>query len=150
MKQKLKMVSLKVEPRHAENLKTIAKIQDESQSGLLRIWIDKELEKNILDIVSEAGQTIQLEANPNDDYTTIEKEFEHADLVFDLSIEIGHKYYPADYESDLGYEFEVISYKVTLLGITDENGDIGINGKLKKQIEKGFNKNLTFDIFRKS
>lgn len=150
MKQKLKMVSLKVEPRQTENLKTIANIKKESQSELLRNWIDKELEKNILDIVSEAGRTIQIEASQYDDYTTIETEFEHADLMFNLSIEVGHEYYPPDYESDMGYQFETLTYKVTLISIEDENGIIQMNNRLIKQIEKGFNKNLTFDIFKKN
>lgn len=149
MKQKLKMVSLKVEPRHTENLKTISKIQNESQSGLLRNWIDKELEKNILDIVSEAGKEIEMYASPNDDYTTIETEIESSDLFFTLSIEVLHKYYPPEYECDNAYEFEVLSYKVTLVEINDENGVVEVNKKLIRQIEKCFNKNLTFEITKK-
>lgn len=149
MKQKLKMVSLKVEPRHTDNLKMISKIQNESQSGLIRKWIDKELEKNILDIVSEAGKEIEFRANPNDDYTTIEEEIESSDLVFKLSIEIAHKYYPPEKDCDNAYEFEVLSYKVTLLEINDENGLVEVNKKLEKQIEKWFNKNLTFNIIKK-
>ena len=149
MKQKLKMVSLKVEPRHTDNLKMISKIQNESQSGLIRKWIDKELEKNILDIVSEAGKEIEFRANPNDDYTTIEDDIESSDLVFTLSIEVAHKYYPPEEDCDNAYEFEVLSYKVTLLEINDENGLVEVNKKLEKQIEKWFNKNLTFNIIKK-
>lgn len=148
MAQKLKMVSLKVEPRQKENLITISNINDKSQSELLRNWIDKELEKNILDIVSEAGKEIEFRANPNNDYTTIEEEIESSDLVFTLSIEVAHKYYPPEEDCDNAYEFEVLSYKVTLVEINDENGVVEVNKKLEKQIEKGFNKNLTFNILK--
>ena len=149
MKQKLKMVSLKVEPRQKENLITISNINDKSQSELLRNWIDKELEKNILDIVSESGKEIEFRANPNNDYTTIEEEIESSDLVFKLSIEIAHKYYPPEDDCDNAYEFEVLSYKVTLLEINNENGLVEVNKKFDKQIEKWFNKNLTFNIIKK-
>lgn len=148
MAQKLKMVSLKVEPRQKENLITISNINDKSQSELLRNWIDKELEKNILDIVSESGKEIEFRANPNNDYTTIEEEIESSDLVFKLSIEITHKYYPPEEDCDNAYEFEVLSYQVTLLEINDENGLVDVNKKLEKQIEKWFNKNLTFNIIK--
>jgi len=149
MAQKLKMVSLKVEPRQTENLKTISKMNDKSQSELLRNWIDKELQKNILDIVSESGQDIEVFADANDDYTNHFATIETDAVNFSLAFEIAHKYYPPEPECDNAYEFEVLSYKTTLLEITDENGKVEIPKNLERAIEKGFNKNLTFNLIKK-
>ena len=148
MAQKLKMVSLKVEPRQTENLKTISKMNDKSQSELLRNWIDKELQKNILDIVSESGQEIEVFAD-DPKFTSIFPIIQTDSINFHLAIEIEHNYYPPDPEFGNAYEFEVLSYKTTLLEITDENGKVEIPKNLEKSIEKGFNKNLTFNIIKK-
>lgn len=148
MAQKLKMVSLKVEPRQTENLKTISKIKNESQSEILRNWIDKELQKNILDIVSESGQEIEVFAD-DPKFTNHFETIETDAVNFELAFEIYTKYYPPEPECDNAYEFEVLSYKTTLLEITDENGKVEIPKNLERAIEKGFNKNLTFNIIKK-
>jgi len=147
-KLKSETMTFRVSPSHPKQLKTISKIKNESQSELLRNWIDKELQKNILDIVSESGQEIEVFAD-DPEFTNHFETIETDAVNFELAFEIYTKYYPPEPEFDNAYEFEVLSYRTTLLEITDENGKVEIPKNLERAIEKGFNKNLTFNIIKK-
>jgi len=148
MKQKLKMVSLKVEPHQAEALKKVALLNKESQSALLRRWIDSELASKILEIVSDLGEdSIEVRADYRENFVTHHEQLDSEFISFNLEIGVWYEYEEYDPETGFGNVCNVTKTEVTLLQVLDEAGEVHVHAPLRKRIEKEFNKRLSIDIF---
>ena len=106
--------------------------------------------KTLLDVASDIVETLTIYADDRNFSSTIALINEFGKFAFECEIDLQHDYYPGDESVGSSYEFEINDVDVTILNVYDEDGDeIGITSKEKRQIEKVFNRNLNFEIYRK-
>ena len=106
--------------------------------------------KTPLNVASDISETVHIYTDSANVSQTTHMVNEFGDFAFECQIEITHDYYGGDASTGEAYDFDITGIDVDVLNVYDEDGqEVGITSHEKRQIEKLFEKNLTFEITKK-
>lgn len=106
--------------------------------------------KTPLETASDISETIHICTDSANVSETTHMVNENGDFSFECQIEVTHDYYGGDASTGESYEFDITGVTVNILNVYDEDGqEVGIASQEKRQIEKLFERNLTFEITKK-
>ena len=106
--------------------------------------------KTPLETASDISETIHICTDDRNYSTTTHLVNEFGDFAFECQIEVMHYYYGGDRSTGEAYSFDITGVDVDVLNVYDDDGqEVEITKHEKRQIEKLFEENLTFEITKK-
>ncbi len=106
--------------------------------------------KTPLNVASDISETIHICTDSANVSQTNHLVNDFGDFAFECIIEVMHDYYNGDRSTGESYSFDITGVTVDIDKVYDAEGDeVEIAKHEKRQIEKLFEENLTFEITKK-